>query len=74
MEIYVGTSGWMYDWNIGGNLDWYVKFSELNTVELNASFYRFPFRNQVRSWARKGSKLKWAIKVHRSITHYRKLK
>jgi len=74
MEIYVGTSGWLYDWNIGGNLEWYVKFSSLNTVELNASFYRFPFRNQVRSWARKGSKLKWAIKVHRSITHYRKLK
>ncbi|RLE86352.1 MAG: DUF72 domain-containing protein, partial [Thermoprotei archaeon] len=58
MEIYVGTSGWLYDWNIGGNLEWYVKFSSLNTVELNASFYRFPFRNQVRSWARKGSKLK----------------
>lgn len=73
MEIFIGTSGWLYDWNMEGNLEWYVKFSNLNAVELNASFYRFPFRNQVKSWARKGKKLKWAIKVHRSITHYWKL-
>ncbi len=72
-EVYVGTSGWLYDWNRAGNLDWYVKFSGLNAVELNASFYRFPFRNQVIGWARKGRRLRWSIKVHRSITHYRKL-
>ena len=72
-EIYVGTSGWLYDWNIAGNLDWYIKFSGLNAVELNASFYRFPFRNQVIGWARKGKNFRWSIKVHRSITHYRKL-
>ncbi|RLE86881.1 MAG: DUF72 domain-containing protein [Thermoprotei archaeon] len=73
MEVYVGTSGWMYDWNRGGSLDWYVRFSGLNAVELNASFYRFPFPSQVSSWARKGVKLRWAIKVHRSITHRRRL-
>ena len=72
-EVYVGTSGWLYDWNRAGNLDWYVKFSGLNAVELNASFYRFPFRNQVMGWARKGRGLRWSVKVHRSITHYRKL-
>lgn len=72
-EIYVGTSGWVYDWNRWGNFDWYVKFSGLNAVELNASFYRFPFLSMIRSWARKGRGLRWAVKVHRSITHLRKL-
>ncbi len=74
VEVYVGTSGWMYDWNEWMNFDWYVRFSGLNAVELNASFYRFPFPSQVQSWARKGSGLRWAVKVHRSITHYSRLR
>jgi len=73
-EIYVGTSGWLYDWNLEASLDWYVEESGLNAVELNASFYRFPFKNQVNSWARKGSRLRWSVKIHRSITHVRRLK
>ena len=72
-EFFVGTSGWMYDWNLGGSLDWYVQNSGLNAVELNASFYRFPFPSQVAAWARKGRQLRWAVKVHRSITHVRRL-
>jgi uncharacterized protein YecE (DUF72 family) len=59
----------MYSWNSGGDLDWYLNNSGLNSVELNASFYRFPFPNQVKSWATKGTKLRWAIKVNRLITH-----
>jgi uncharacterized protein YecE (DUF72 family) len=73
LRVYVGTSGWLYDWNEGASLDWYVEESGLNSVELNASFYRFPFRNQVSSWARKGRELRWSIKVHRSITHTRRM-
>ncbi|ACL10913.1 Putative uncharacterized protein [Desulfurococcus amylolyticus 1221n] len=73
MEVYVGTSGWLYDWNEEASLDWYIRESGLNAVELNASFYRFPYRNQVVSWARKGRGIRWSIKVHKSITHYRKL-
>lgn len=72
MKVFVGTSGWLYDWNEDGTLDWYVENSGLNAVELNASFYRFPFQNQVKSWKRKSKSLRWAIKVHRSITHLRK--
>ncbi|MEM4503151.1 MAG: DUF72 domain-containing protein, partial [Ignisphaera sp.] len=62
MEIFVGTSGWLYDWNIDGTLDWYLQNSRLNAVELNASFYRFPFRNQVSSWVKKTSiyGIRWA--------------
>ena len=73
MEIYVGTCGWTYSWNPDG-LDWYIKYSGFNAVELNMSFYRFPYPNQVKSWARKSrGKLRWAIKVNRFITHRFKL-
>ena len=71
--IFIGTSGWVYGWNLGGNLEWYIRNSGLNAVELNASFYRFPYPNQVKGWARKGSSLRWAVKVHRGITHYKRL-
>lgn len=69
LEVYVGTCGWLYSWNEGESLDWFVENSGLNAIELNMSFYRFPFPNQVRSWARKGTNLRWAIKVNRLITH-----
>ena len=70
-KFFVGTSGWAYSWNNGGTLDWYVLNSGLNAVELNASFYRFPFPNQVKAWA-KMKDLSWSIKVNRSITHMHK--
>jgi len=69
MEVFVGTSGWSYGWNTGGNLDWYLRNSRLNAVELNASFYRFPYQNQIAGWAAKGTELRWCVKVHRFITH-----
>jgi uncharacterized protein YecE (DUF72 family) len=72
-EVYVGTSGWSYDWNLGNSLDWYVTESHLNAMELNMSFYRFPYPNMVKSWATKGKSLAWVVKVHRSITHFQKL-
>lgn len=71
MKIYIGTSGWTYDWNPDG-FRWYAENANLNAVELNASFYRFPFPNQIKSWIRRSKDIRWAIKVHRSITHYRK--
>lgn len=73
MKLSVGTSGWYYDWNKKKNLDWFVQNSGLNTVELNVSYYRFPFPNQIRSWNTKGTGLRWSVKVHRSITHWRLL-
>ena len=62
----------MYSWN-PDRLEWYAARSGLNAVELNISFYRFPRLVQVERWARIGAKLRWAVKVYRSITHYRKL-
>lgn len=72
-EMYVGTSGWSYDWNLVNSLEWYITESRLNAIELNMSFYRFPSPNMVKSWATKGENLAWVVKVHRSITHYQKL-
>jgi len=69
MRCFVGTSGWAYDWNEGGDLKWYVTNSRLNAIELNMSFYRFPFPSQVNSWAKYGSSLAWLVKVNRLITH-----
>lgn len=73
MEAFVGTSGWYYDWNKKKNLDWFIQNSGLNSVELNASFYRFPSPEQIEGWNRKGTGIRWSIKVHRSITHWRQL-
>jgi uncharacterized protein YecE (DUF72 family) len=72
VEVYVGTSGWAYGWNEGGNLDWFIGNAGLNAVELNASFYRFPYPNQIIGWSRKGSDLRWAVKVHKGVTHTRR--
>jgi len=73
MEIFIGTSGWSYDWNEGNSLEWYINNSNLNAIELNMSFYRFPYPNMVKSWAKKGKDLIWIVKIHRSITHHKKL-
>lgn len=72
-KAYVGTSGWSYDWNRENSLDWYITETGLNAIELNMSFYRFPYPNMVTSWAKKGKNLAWVVKVHRSITHFQKL-
>jgi len=73
MEIYVGTSGWLYSWNLGKSLEWYVEHSGLNAVELNASFYRYPTPKQIERWAEVGRSLRWAIKVHQGVTHFGRL-
>ncbi len=69
MQIFVGTSGWYYSWNEGGSFEWFVKESDLNAVELNVSFYRFPFPSHIKSWSERGKNLRWAIKVNKFITH-----
>lgn len=69
MKYFVGTSGWSYSWNPDRSFDWYVKYSGLNAVELNMSFYRYPYPNMIRSWASKGRILRWSIKVNRLVTH-----
>lgn len=80
---FVGTSGWSYDhWvdkfypeGLERN-KWLEFYSEnFNTVEINMSFYRFPFKNMVKGWVNKTPEgFLFFLKANRQITHVRKLK
>jgi uncharacterized protein YecE (DUF72 family) len=72
----IGTSGYTYSWNEGkpNKLKWYTN-QGFNSVEINGSFYRFPSASWVTNWKDNSKKdFVFSIKVHRSITHYTKLK
>jgi uncharacterized protein YecE (DUF72 family) len=73
-QVKVGTSGYSYFWNEGkpSPFEWYVK-QGFDTVEINATFYRFPSPAWVNVWRRAPPGFDFSIKVHRSITHYRRL-
>ncbi len=82
MGIHIGTSGWSYDhwdgvlyppglprWH---RLDTYVR--AFDTVELNASFYRWPRDASFASWRNRlppGFRL--SVKAPRGLTHAKKL-
>ena len=79
----IGCSGWSYEsWNgsyyppdlrASERLSYYAK--DFPTVEINMSFYRTPFENLLRSWAKKvPPRFYFAAKGSRRITHYRRLK
>ncbi len=81
--IRIGTSGWSYDhWTdvlypprmpVAKRLARYVE--EFNTVELNASFYRWPRDETFAGWRRRlPDGFTMAVKAHRGLTHFRRLK
>jgi uncharacterized protein YecE (DUF72 family) len=81
-EYYIGCSGFYYQ-------DWVGKFypegtysrkmlpyyaGKFNTVEVNATFYRFPTKMMVRSFVeRTPPSFLFSIKANRLITHFRRL-
>lgn len=80
---YLGCSGWSYNHWINEFypkdlertkwLPYYAK--SFNTVEINMSFYRFPWPNMVKGWYNKTPKdFKLTFKANRQITHIKKLK
>ncbi|MCR6690158.1 DUF72 domain-containing protein [Cellulomonas sp.] len=82
MSIRIGTSGWSYDhWTdvlyppglpAARRLERYV--AELDTVELNASFYRWPRDAAFASWrARLPPGFVMTVKAPRGLTHARRL-
>ncbi|MGB9857622.1 MAG: DUF72 domain-containing protein [Dictyoglomaceae bacterium] len=73
MNVFIGTSGWSYFWNPKKSLQWYIENTPFNAVEVNSTFYRFPFESFIKSWLKFGDKLRFVIKVHRSITHIHRL-
>jgi uncharacterized protein YecE (DUF72 family) len=83
MTIRIGTSGWSYDhWNgvlypsglpAKDRLSRYVR--EFDTVELNASFYRWPRESTFAKWnAQLPEHFELSVKAHRGLTHFRRLK
>lgn len=79
--IYIGTSGWSYDHWTGlfypedlKKSQWLPYYSKhFDTVELNMSFYRYPFQNMLKGWKNKlPENFKMTFKAHRQITHHKK--
>ncbi len=81
--IHIGTSGWTYDdWSgpfypegVKGpeRLPYYA--THFDTVEVNASFYRFPTGPMIEAWNRRLARgFQLVLKGHRQITHRKKLR
>lgn len=81
--IRIGTSGWSYDhWAgvlypdrtpVSARLGIYVQ--EFTTVELNASFYRWPKDSTFAGWRQRlPDGFTMTVKAHRGLTHFRRLK
>ncbi len=79
---YIGTSGWVYDdWKgvfYPGTLSkqkWFGFYAQhFQSVEVNATFYRFFKDATYRKWYERAPKdFKYVLKVPRLITHYKKL-
>jgi uncharacterized protein YecE (DUF72 family) len=82
-RAYVGTSGWNYrDWSgafypAGLPASKWLRHyaSAFETVEVNNTFYRKPSKQAVDNWqAAVPAGFRFAVKLWRGITHYRKLK
>ncbi|MCV7279063.1 DUF72 domain-containing protein [Mycolicibacterium flavescens] len=81
--IRIGTSGWSYDhWKdvlypagtpVAKRLERYV--AEFDTVELNASYYRWPKDEAFAGWRRRlPDGFTMSVKAQRGLTHYRRLR
>jgi uncharacterized protein YecE (DUF72 family) len=82
MKLYIGTSGYQYDFWIQNfypktipkeeMLKYYARY--YNSVEINYTFYKIPSLNTVLKWHRDTPRdFKFSIKVNQGITHYKKL-
>ena len=82
MAVHIGTSGWSYDhWEnvlyppglpAKDRLKHYV--ARFSTVELNASFYRWPRDTTFAGWNRRlPAGFSMSVKAPRGLTHARKL-
>lgn len=80
--VRIGTSGWSYD-HWAGVLyrpglpvaERLARYAEVfDTVELNASFYRWPRDATFEGWRRRlPDRFTMSVKVHRGLSHFRRL-
>jgi uncharacterized protein YecE (DUF72 family) len=56
--------------------EWLAYYAKhFNTVEVNMSFYRFPFKNMLKGWYNRTPKnFRFTLKANRLITHVKRLK
>lgn len=82
MTVRVGTSGWSYDHWVGvlyppgmPPARRLARYAEVfDTVELNASFYRWPKDSTFTGWRDQlPDGFTMSVKAHRGLTHYRRL-
>jgi uncharacterized protein YecE (DUF72 family) len=82
MTVRIGTSGWSYDHWAGvlyppglSPARRLARYAEVfDTVELNASFYRWPKDSTFAGWhAQLPAGFTMSVKAHRGLTHYRRL-
>ncbi len=82
-ELHIGTSGWSYtSWKPAffpeqlpskRFLEFYG--TQLNAVELNATFRRMPTASAIAGWVGATTQgFRFAAKAHQSITHFKRLK
>lgn len=82
MSVHIGTSGWSYDHWAGvlyppglpaaNRLSRYAEV--FDTVELNASFYRWPRDETFTGWRRRlPTGFTMSVKAHRGLSHFRRL-
>lgn len=79
-QLYVGTSGWTYDWDEfypenlpdGRRLEFYSE--RFRSVEVNYSFYRLPSKSTYEKWADQSPDgFLFTLKLSRFITHVKRL-
>ena len=79
----LGTSGWYYDEWAGtfypedvDKREWLSYYTDhFDTVEVNASFYRLPFKNMIKGWDnRTDDDFLFVFKGSRVVTHVKRLK
>jgi uncharacterized protein YecE (DUF72 family) len=82
LTIRIGTSGWSYDHWVDvlyprgtASARRLTRYAEVfDTVELNASFYRWPKDSTFTGWRdRLPPGFTMSVKAHRGLTHYRRL-
>ena len=82
VTVRVGTSGWSYDHWVGvlyppglPPARRLARYAEVfDTVELNASFYRWPKDSTFTGWRDQlPDGFTMSVKAHRGLTHYRRL-
>jgi uncharacterized protein YecE (DUF72 family) len=83
MNVYLGTSGWSYEWwrgpfyppglPAGEWLPYYA--ARFNAVEVNMTFYRFPTAPMIEGWlAKTPPGFRFILKAPKVITHIKRLR